>query len=217
MPKRTNPTSLRIGTQYLWKHEVQTYTRKNSHVIFFSLFVTQKFSFMFRVLQDNNLSYLEDLNLKTFRDKHITNLKVYSHPSAILSKPKIFNSNLTIYKFSTTFSSAQLILQHSLFLFKSNRWAAKKLVLFLVLSLQNIFDFKKIVHTKFGPRAVNFKGFKLEFSGRFESSTTQMAKRIVEVSGRLPLTTLNHYVEYASSPLFFKLGSCNLKIWLFYA
>lgn len=71
---------------------------------------------------------------------------------------------------------------------------------------------KSLIYTTKGLQLVQLKGFKLEFTGCFESSRSQMSKTIKCNFGSIPLTKLNGYVDYSKDTLFTKFGSCGFKI-----
>ena len=70
----------------------------------------------------------------------------------------------------------------------------------------------RIEYTTSGIRLMKLKGFRLEISGCFDSTRSQMAKKLKYNFGQVPLTLLNGYIDYSSHTLFTKSGSCGFKI-----
>ena len=70
----------------------------------------------------------------------------------------------------------------------------------------------KVKYTIQGIRLVNLKGFKLEISGCFDSTRSQMAKKLKCNFGQVPLTQLKGYIDYSSYTFFTKSGSHGLKV-----
>ena len=135
----------------------------------------------------------------------IANLLNSSKFNSFLIKNYTYNSlSLSI--------SATLLLQYALLLFNTNKIPLKKILTILEILLLKQLKHTKLVTTKLGYQQFFLKGFRLSISGRFEVSSTQMAKTITQTVGALPLGRLENYVEFAASPIFFKLGKCNLKI-----
>ena len=88
----------------------------------------------------------------------------------------------------------------------------KKLLQFICKILKTQLQKTKVVYTLNGIKNISLKGFKIEFSGCFEASRSQMSKTVKYASGSLSLTRLKNHVEYSNGLLFTKFGSCNFKI-----
>lgn len=218
MSKKINPTSLRLGTQLYWNQIVQNYGFKK----------TPQYP---RVLLDTiPIFFLDFPNTNVFLNKTKVIISTQNCKSSVfihtlkpkqITKSNFLAQNSFIVKNYTYNSlcfsmSATLLLQYALFLFNT-KIPLKKILTTLELLLSKKLKTTKLITTKFGFQQFYLKGFQLSLSGRFETSSTQMAKTITQTVGRSPLGRLETYVEFAASSVFFKLGKCNLKIWLFYS
>lgn len=170
-------------------------------------------------LPSKTLLFLDKLNLEVFTSKQKLSLflctktpkqkllykNIVSTPFQLISF-KCYTYNLSNFLFSTS-----LIASYISFLLKQ-KIALRKLITFISFTIKNELGKKKIVVTTYGPVIFKLKGFKITISGRFEASSTQMSKTLKQSSGLVPLVSINDYIEFTSIPVFFKLGSCNLKI-----
>ena len=102
------------------------------------------------------------------------------------------------------------------YLSSQKRSSTKKILQLVYKTLKSRSNSVQIKYTINGLKIAELKGFKIEISGCFESSRSQMAKTIKCNFGTIPLTKLNGYIDYSSSTFFTKFGSCGLKVWLFY-
>ena len=97
-----------------------------------------------------------------------------------------------------------------LFIYKIK--SPKKILQYAFKVLNNQRKNIQVKNTIFGIKTVELKGFKVEISGCFESSRSQMAKTIKCNFGIIPLTQLNGYIDYSKNTFFTKFGACGLKI-----
>ena len=88
----------------------------------------------------------------------------------------------------------------------------KKILRLVYSSLKLQSKITKVKYTVNGIKRMSLKGFKLEISGCFDSTRSQMAKKIKCNFGRVPLTQLKGYIDYSSRTFFTKSGSCGFKI-----
>ena len=220
MSKKINPTSSRIGIQLQWRQTLQNYNFKspilkhrikklnypvvnlqlNSKPAFFIFF--NKINSQISVAKQNSSIYLHSLDPKLIP----INLIIKTLPA-----PKCY-----VFNVASIAASANLVTSYALFLFK-NQVPLRKILLLLNFLLKSHLKMHKVVNTKIGVQIFFLKGFSFSVSGRFENSSTQMSKTIKQTVGTLPLVTLENYIEFSTIPLFFKLGKCNLKVWLFYS
>lgn len=213
MSKKINPTSLRLGTQLYWNQIFQNYGfKKSTETICMLIKINQALTnlpFFLNIIKTVVLPKKQ----KTFIFIHTLNPKQIDQFQKLV--PLFWTTNY-IYN-SLCFSiSARLLTYYARFLF-NNHIPLKKILVMLEMALTKNLKKSKLVNTKFGFRLFYLKGFRLSISGRFETTSTQMARTLTQTVGTLPLGKLENYVEFSSTPIFFKLGKCNLKIWLFYS
>ena len=97
-------------------------------------------------------------------------------------------------------------------LFLKKLYSPKKILQFIYNILKKQANSTKVKYTVNGLKVIELKGFKLEISGCFESSRSQMAKIVKCNFGTIPLTKINGYIDYSTNTLFTKFGSCGFKI-----
>lgn len=222
MAKKINPTSFRIGTQLQWDQSLQTYGFKKSTQNLRGFIKTNP---VISYSQNSNTpTFVSRIKTKISPNKQVISIFFYTKSPKQISKtqyttPLIWHSLANkLYPYNYSFiSSATIVANYALFLFK-NQVPLRRILTFLNnLLLPHLSKYSKLVVSKYGTQLFLLKGFQFSISGRFESSSNQMSKTLKQTVGTLPLVSLEHYVEFACIPLFFKLGKCNLKIWFFYS
>nr|YP_009541981.1 ribosomal protein S3 [Synarthrophyton chejuense]AYR06651.1 ribosomal protein S3 [Synarthrophyton chejuense] len=225
MSQKINPISFKLGTLQFWPTAFSKYG-KNFKYYSNTLKIYSSVRIYIILFLIRHKIFLDGLNIKFFHKKVFININIFS-----LNKiNNFFNLKYLIkviyywiklpviinfYNKSSLTNSSFLIINYLTFLIKEEE-SVKKI-------LQNIYKiFKehsgnyKLIYTSKGIKKVKFKGFKLKFSGCFETSRSQMAKSIKYNFGPLSLTGINNYTEYSYKTFYTKFGSCGLKIWLFY-
>ena len=225
MSQKINSISNRLGLVKTWNFESSKYG--------------QNFKNYTKTLLPNNyiFNYINSFCIK--QDLLIENINIFQHTSETSIKifiyslnkfvetnimvPKTFNiiSNwtssrvkLSFYQIYYVSNSSLLLSNYLIYLITQKSYSPKKVLLLLSKIYKD--QKNKIKYTTLGIKLLELKGLKIEISGCFESSRSQMAKTIKCNFGRIPLTKLNGYVDYSKTTFFTKFGSCGLKIWLFY-
>lgn len=80
--------------------------------------------------------------------------------------------------------------------------------LFLTKNLMHI----SLFYSNKGLLIKQFLGFKLKLTGRYETSKTSMAKKILLKSGNVSATDLKVSIQFVDYPFYTKLGISNFKI-----
>nr|YP_009660492.1 ribosomal protein S3 [Corallina chilensis]QCS25440.1 ribosomal protein S3 [Corallina chilensis] len=226
MSQKINPTSLKLGILQLWNFNLpkygkhfQNYKRRiqiYKHICYYLKYVLR-----------NHQLLLNKINIRCINQQVFITVSLFClqpnftllNKNSLLST--IFNwikTPLILHFYQTFFlsSSSFLLSNYITYLLKEKNISAKKLLQQVYLLLKPQSKTPKLVYTTSGIQVVNLKGFKIQFSGCFESSRSQMAKTIKCNFGSVPLTKLNGFIDYSNNTIFTKFGTCGLKIWLFY-
>lgn len=225
MSRKINPISLRLGITQVWDSSFQIYGKvnKNYYILFHKNFQIYQF-FKFTRKWSNLLITKQSIQVNKNQvfisfyhtDPNPENNSLKLHQiSDIFSK--LFNLKIIFYYYSKSkwFSTIELISNYVQYLLIKNSNPSKVLQEISVFFLTQL-NTKKIVNSTKGPVKVQLQGFKISLAGRFDNSKNQMAKSIYHNFGSLPLTSVKNYVEFLTSEIHTKLGTCGLQIWLFY-
>jgi ribosomal protein S3 len=117
-----------------------------------------------------------------------------------------------VYQKSNLNDSSFLVTNYVLYLVFKKTSSSKQILRIIYNTLKEQSYKRKIIYTIRGLQLVQLKGFKLEFTGCFESSRSQMSKTLKCSFGSVPLTKLNGYVDYSSNYFLTKFGSCGFKL-----
>ena len=226
MSQKINPISNKLGILQIWNYNFQNYGKKLKNYTKFNQTQNFLFNYLKRLLNKHDLLvediyiiqtihktviklFIFDENKTSIKLKNYNSLKLISH---WLDCPVILN----FYKRNNLGNSAFLLSNYINYLFLQKVNTPKKILQVIYKILQEQTPKIKIIYTVNGIQIFKLKGFKIEISGCFESSRSQMAKTLKCNFGSVPLTTLKGYVDYSNSTVFTKFGSCGFKIWLFY-
>lgn len=226
MSQKINPLSNKLGVIKTWNYESSRYGRTFKNYIKLIQFQKQRFNYLNQTCINHDL-LIESVRViemihHTFFDVSVMHLKKF-YPfrgrKLLLDTIEYWNGSqaiLSFYKRENIGSTALLINNYIIHLFLKKSYSPKKILQFTYNILRNQVVNTKIKYTVNGIKIVKLKGFKLEISGCFESSRSQMSKIIKCNFGTIPLTKLNGYIDYSTNTIFTKFGSCGFKIWLFY-
>ena len=223
MSQKINPVSNKLGINKLWKFELLNYGKNFKSYTRFVTFHNYIFDYLNHFCIKNNL-LIESINLiqKNFEIRivvFLNNLKSVEEvnlSSCVISKWINMTLKLHIFRNFNFINSSFLINNYTNFLIIKKENSPKKVLLSIYKLLKNQKKLPKIKYTIQGIKILELKGFKIEVSGCFESSRSQMSKIIKCNFGTIPLTKFNGYIDYSRTTLFTKFGSCGLKVWLFY-
>lgn len=226
MSQKISPTSNKLGITKIWDHGFSKYGQNFKNYV---KFIYPR-NYIFNYISQLCLKYdllIENINI--FQTVSNSNIEVFVVSLKDLYKFNIekrylsvvsiwINSsfNLSFYKNLNINRSSLLINNYIFYLFFNKLSSPKKVLQFVFKVLKNQKKKIQIKYTSKGIKVIELKGFKIEITGCFESSRSQMAKIIKCNFGTIPLTKLNGYVDYSKKTLFTKFGSCGLKVWLFY-
>ena len=227
MSQKINPISNKLGIVKIWNQESLEYGRNFKNyvkVIRFQKYILNYIN-QFCISHDlliENINITQRIN-QVFINIFVVNLKpsCFNEKTNQVFKDAILywvNSQvvLSFYKSPKLGSTSFLINNYILHLFIKKSLPPKKILQFIYKILENQLNSLKINYTVNGIKIVKFKGFKIQVSGCFESSRSQMSKTIKCSFGTNSLTKLNGYIDYSTNTLFTKFGSCGFKIWMFY-
>lgn len=226
MSQKINPIKNKLGVLQTWNYQFQKYGRnfkgynkniyfKNHILIYIKRFLLQNnllleniiFIYSAQQITINIFVFTFKFQPLKFEEKIIINTI-----SSWLNNPvRIF-----IYQNKNISNSSFLVSSYISYLFLKKTTSIKQLLQLIFNILKKKAHKTKIIYTVNGLQLVKFKGFKLEFTGCFESSRSQMSKTLKCNFGSIPLTSLNGYIEYSNECFFTKFGSCGLKLWFFY-
>ena len=226
MSQKINPISNKLGINRLWKFEFFNYGKNFKSYTKFITFHNYIFNYLSCFCIKNNL-LIESINIiqKNFEIciviflnnvKNIEEVNLSSLSSGVISKWINTTLKLYFYRNFNFINSSLLINNYTNFLLTKKENSPKKVLLLIYKILKNQKKIPKIKYTTQGIKILELKGFKIEISGCFESSRSQMSKTIKCNFGTIPLTKLNGYIDYSKTTFFTKFGSCGLKVWLFY-
>nr|YP_009589026.1 ribosomal protein S3 [Corallina ferreyrae]QBL75542.1 ribosomal protein S3 [Corallina ferreyrae] len=226
MSQKINPTSFKLGILQLWNFNLpkygkqfQSYKRRIQIYKYICYYVKH-------VLRNHQL-LLNKISIRCINQQVLITVSLFClQPNFILLNKNsvlntIFNwlkSPLILHFYQTlSFNSSSFLLSNYIaYLIKEKNISAKKLLQQVHSLLKTQAKIPKLIYTVSGVRIVSLKGFKIQFSGCFEASRSQMAKTIKCNFGLVPLTKLNGFIDYSNNTIFTKFGTCGLKIWLFY-
>lgn len=123
-----------------------------------------------------------------------------------------FSITLAFYKNLHIGSSSFLVSNYITYLFFQKGNTPKKILQFILKVLKVQLKYTQIKYTITGLKVIELKGFKIEVSGCFESSRSQMSKTIKCNFGVSSLNKLNGYIDFSKLTTFTKFGSCGFKI-----
>ncbi len=225
MAQKINPTSNKLGILQIWNYNFQSYGKKLKNYTKFTQIKFFLLNYLKRLLNKYNL-LVEDIYI--VQTIHKTSIKLFIFDQ---NKIKVLENNnlaklisywlncpviLNFYKINNLGNSAFLLSNYINYLFLQKTYAPKKILQVVYKILQQQTSKFKILYTVNGIKIFKLKGFKIEISGCFELSRSQMAKTLKCNFSSVSLTKLKGYVDYSSSVIFTKFGSCGFKIWLFY-
>jgi len=226
MSQKINPTSNKLGILKLWKYNFQNYGRNFKNYTKFIHYQNFIFNYLNHFQNKYNLVIEDICIVRTF---HRATVKVFIHDfqelKTLKNKANLIKTfscwlncpiTLNIYKKNNLSNSAVLLSNYINYLFLQKSSTPKKILQIIYKILQEHTSKVKIIYTIHGIKIFKLKGFKIEVSGCFESSRSQMAKTLKCNFGSVSLTKLKGYVDYSNNILFTKFGSCGFKIWLFY-
>nr|YP_009490379.1 ribosomal protein S3 [Gracilaria edulis]AWH62513.1 ribosomal protein S3 [Gracilaria edulis] len=228
MTRKINPISLRLGLLQIWDFTIQNYTKLDYYYVlsFFKQF--QLDNVILKILKinrflisDKEFLYINRklfLNIYVLDNNYVLQNKYFSvifDLSKILLNWFSLKVYLRIYKKIDYMLTSNLVLNYAIYLIEQNQNFNK--VLWLINQfIMNHFNTVKVIYCTKGIRHVHLKGFKIQLVGRFSNTKNQMAKSIQQNFGSLSLISLKNYVEFSQKDLHTKLGTCGLRIWLFY-
>nr|YP_009002110.1 ribosomal protein S3 [Sporolithon durum]AGU16675.1 ribosomal protein S3 [Sporolithon durum] len=226
--QKTNPVSFRIGILKIWDSNLQKYGKYFKPYSLILHLQLQAFNYFSRLFSKNNL-YIDYINWLFTNHGLVINIISYNNVSQELISKNILDKKLL------SILHYWFHLPVSVFLFNQQVWynsaslisnyvskclvygfPIKKTLQNTCKILQGEVDTKKLIYSKNGLNVISLDGFKIQFSGCFDSTRTQMAKTIQYSHGSVPLTRAQGYVEYSYQQIFTKYGTCGLKIWIFY-
>ena len=224
MTQKINIVSNKTGLIYLWNSNFPV--KSNSFKLYKKQIKIKKYlkSYIFFLLFDNKIEF-DTLKLNYANNYFSLTIPFYSLEKKFISKNKlrsVFFYWLQCpiifkwYKINTFSVSAVLLSNYIQNFIEINNYSLKKILNQINLVLLNQINKQKIIYIKSGLKIVQFKGFKIQISGCFESSKSQMSKTLKYTFGCNSLTTLKGYIEYTEKTIFTKFGTCGLKIWLFF-
>ena len=226
MAQKINPINNKLNVIKLNHYEFNKYGCNFNNYIKYIHSRNYVFNFLNRFCLKYNL-FLETINIiqtssrilifiNILNLKNTTNLKIrqfFFKAFRIWLKFPIF---FIFYKNIKFGSSSLLIINYINHLIKKKYNSPKKILQLIYNMLKSQSKITKVIYTVQGIKLINLKGFKLEISGCFDATRSQMAKKLKCNFGRVPLTELRGYIEYTSYTFFTKSGSHGLKVWLFY-
>lgn len=222
MSQKTNPISNKLNIVKINNYEFNKYGRNfKSYIKFinprnYTLNYINSFCLKYNLLLEN-INIIQTAS-KTFIFISILNFK---NKTNFRIKKYFLNTILNWFKCPILFhfykniqfgSSSFLLISYTNHLFKSKINSPKKILQLIYSYLKFQSKIIKVKYTINGIKLMELKGFKLEISGCFDSTRSQMAKKLKCNFGQVPLTQLKGYIDYSSHTFFTKSGACGFKI-----
>lgn len=224
MSQKINPINNKLGVLQIWNLKFQKYGRtfkgysKLIQPRNYILIYLKRFLFQNHLLIES-IEFLQS-NQQTLIKVFIFKLKFFQLQTKVLLNIISYwlkcPVKLLVYQKSNLNNSSFLVANYILYLVFKKTNSSKQILQIIYSTLKEQSCKTKVVYTIRGLQLVQLKGFKLEFTGCFESSRSQMSKTLKCSFGSVPLTKLNGYVDYSSNYFLTKFGSCGFKLWLFY-
>lgn len=226
MSQKINPLINKLGIIQLWNYQGIKYGKNFINYTKFIQPCIHIFNYINRFCLNNNLLIENIIIIQRINRITIDVFVVPLKELNIIKIKKLFlntifnwvNSSikLSLYKNINIGNTSFFISNYVNYLFVQKLNSPKKILQFIYNILKFQSKKKVIKYTIYGIKIVELKGFKIEISGCFEASRSQMSKTIKCNFGIIPLSKLNGYIDYSTDTFFTKFGSCGLKIWLFY-
>nr|QJH88461.1 ribosomal protein S3 [Pterocladia lucida] len=222
MAQKANPIGLRLGLIQVWGTKIQNYNRKNK---LYSFFLRKQF-LIANYLVEEPIKLKSQILAKNYFTWYYRNLYLNSKYTDFTpgSKQELsrkldlflpFTVKMKYFNINKFLLTSDFIASYAEHLFNQNI-TLKKIISSLVIFLNTQLGLKKVTFLNKGITNVQFIGFKVRISGRFDNSRNQMSKNYVQGFGSLSLICLNNYVEFYNKSIFTKLGVCSFQVWLFY-
>lgn len=231
MSQKTNPRSVRLGLTHLWSNIIQNYgfnfkitiilfyiylkfVNILSNILFksFYLFSFQEILFFNSKIIINiwclPIKHIKLLNYLGVIQKLIQILKYWVFGNSV--SIRFYFPNLKFFRYSW------MIVNYGKYLSIIHNYSPKKITSILVFTLNTQLNHLNIFYTKMGPVVLRLRGFKIVWVGCFETTKLQMAEMFDFKIGLVGVSMLNKYVDFSTQVIHTKLGSVNLKIWLFF-
>lgn len=227
MSKKINPKSLRLGSIQLWSQIIQNYG--NNLFIFIKYFYKyiKVLNSLFKIFNNFYIFFLQEIIY--FNSKLIINFWFYkinylfyfNYFKNLVKLIYYWNPNKKIFiRFYfpnlNQFCYSLILVNYSSYLITVLNYTPKKVLGILSILINLKINYFHIFYSKNGPIKTRLKGFKVVFNGCFENTKLQMAETLELKIGSLKLVSFKNKVDFSSKLINTKLGSLNLKIWLFF-
>ena len=227
MSQKINPVKNKLGILQTWNDQFPKYGYAFRNYKKFVQSKNYSFVYLKRYLYKNKL-LIENIEFRQLTHQFMIKISVFKlKQSSSIFKSKyvvlnnLFNwlnfpTKLVLYQKTNLSNSSCLLNNYVFYLLTQKRSSVKQILQVLYTILKKQAYQTKLIFTVKGLQLTKFRGFKIEITGCFEASRSQMAKTLKCNFGSTPLTKLNGYVDYSSTHFFTKFGSCGFKLWLFY-
>nr|YP_010620051.1 Ribosomal protein S3 [Rhodomelopsis africana]WAX04064.1 Ribosomal protein S3 [Rhodomelopsis africana] len=121
------------------------------------------------------------------------------------------------YLEKSQYFSSDFLKSYILYLMRNKVCSPKKIFNLLILMLKKNKFQPILTISKNGFKKNVVTGFKIQLKGRYESTKNEMASRLFITNGKTNSTTLNISINYLNHFFYTKLGTSNLKIWVFHS
>lgn len=230
MSKKINPKSLRLGSIQLWSHIIQNYGTSFSLLIKLFYKYLKIINNLIKFFENYYIYFLQEIIF--FKSRLIVNFWFYkmnysfyfnyfNYFKNLIKLIYYWNLNKKIYLrfyFPNTrqFCYSLILVNYSNYLITILNYSPKKVLGILAHIINLKLNHVNVCYSKMGPLKIKLKGFKVILNGCFENTKIQMAETLELKMGSLMLVSLKNKVDFSSKLIHTKLGSLNLKIWLFF-
>nr|YP_011017642.1 ribosomal protein S3 [Campylaephora kondoi]WQF69465.1 ribosomal protein S3 [Campylaephora kondoi] len=199
MAQKINPTSIKIGQQSSWLTTYQPYGK--------SLF---RFSY-FHILQLLSISaFRNPKTLRVLSTLFILRNTFYCNINSIFKQKQVLTSlsfNYLMHSLRVSRLQLKLYPVKEITTFSSNiafyfqylvgqKITFRKSFLIVVNLIKDQIGTSKIITLKFGLKKMFLRGFKIQLTGRFETSKLQMSKKLEHTEGSVTLLSANSFIDF---------------------
>nr|YP_010620235.1 Ribosomal protein S3 [Deltalsia parasitica]WAX04271.1 Ribosomal protein S3 [Deltalsia parasitica] len=230
MAKKLNLSGKCLALSTLWANQFQLYGKfcffwKNDFFLF--LFLTKIFIQKLNLKTEYFITKTQNFILASqvffiFSLLFINNsffYKFYKFAHLIWQRniSQTFSFHLCFYLEQNQYFSTKFLKSYISYLIYKKINSPKKIFNLLILLLKKNKSQLILAFEKNGLKKKIFIGFKIQLTGRYESTKNEMASCLLVKNGKINSTNLSVSINFINHFFYTKLGISNLKIWLFYS
>nr|YP_010620212.1 Ribosomal protein S3 [Dictyomenia sonderi]WAX04248.1 Ribosomal protein S3 [Dictyomenia sonderi] len=130
---------------------------------------------------------------------------------------RLLSLKLDFYLEKNQYFSTSFLKSYILYLIYNKINSPRKIFNLLILLLKRNKSQLILLISKDGFKISKFIGFKIQLKGRYEITKNEMSSYLLVKNGKINSTNLNIKIHFMNHNFYTKLGTSNLKIWMFYS